>query len=68
MGYSISSSEREVYRNTILPQETRKALNRQPNLHLEQLEKGEVTTDNADLQRIVRDYYEQLQGDPTHPF
>ena len=41
MGYSISSSEREVYRNTILPQETRKALNRQPNLHLEQLEKGE---------------------------
>ena len=31
-------------------------------------EKGEVTTDNADLQRIVRDYYEQLQGDPTHPF
>ena len=23
-------------------------------------EKGEVTTDNADIQRIIRDYYEQL--------
>ena len=25
-------------------------------------EKGEVTTDNADIQRIIRDYYEQLYG------
>ena len=25
-------------------------------------EKGEVTTDNAEIQRIIRDYYEQLQG------
>ena len=25
-------------------------------------EKGEVTTDNAKTQRIVRDYYEQLYG------
>ena len=31
MGYSKSSSKREVYSNTILPQETRKAQNRQPN-------------------------------------
>ena len=31
MGCSKSSSKREVYRNTILPQETRKTLNRQPN-------------------------------------
>ena len=31
MGCNKSSSKREVYRNTILPQETRKALNRQPN-------------------------------------
>ena len=30
MGYSKSSSKREVY-STILPQETRKTLNRQPN-------------------------------------
>ena len=25
-------------------------------------EKGEVTTDNAEIQTIVRDYYEQLYG------
>ena len=31
MGYSKSSSKREVYSNTILPQETRKTSNRQPN-------------------------------------
>ena len=32
MGYSKSSSKREVYSNTILPQETRKISNEQPNL------------------------------------
>ena len=31
MGWSKSSSKREVYSNTILSQETRKTLNRQPN-------------------------------------
>ena len=31
MGCSKSSSKREVYRNTILPQETRKTSTRQPN-------------------------------------
>ena len=31
MGCSKSSSKREVYSNTILLQETRKTLNRQPN-------------------------------------
>ena len=31
MGHTKSSSKREVYINTILPQETRKTLNRQPN-------------------------------------
>ena len=31
MGCSRSSSKTEVYSNTILPQETRKILNRQPN-------------------------------------
>ena len=25
-------------------------------------EKGEVTTDDAEMQRIIRDYYEQLYG------
>ena len=31
MGCGKSSSKREVYSNTILPQKTRKTLNRQPN-------------------------------------
>ena len=32
MGHSKSSSNREVYSNTILPHETRKLSNKQPNL------------------------------------
>ena len=28
-------------------------------------EKGEVTTDNAEIQRIIRDYYEQLYSNKT---
>ena len=32
MGCSKSHSKREVYRNTILPQETRNISNKQPNL------------------------------------
>ena len=39
MGCSKSSSNREAYSNTILPQETRKTLNRQPSFTLKQLEK-----------------------------
>ena len=39
MGWSKSSSKREVYSNTILPQEARKTSNRQLTLHLKQLEK-----------------------------
>ena len=31
MGCSRGGSKRDVYRNTILPQETRKTSNRQPN-------------------------------------
>ena len=38
MGHSKSSSEREVYNNTVLPQERRKSSNNL-NLHLKQLEK-----------------------------
>ena len=41
MGCSKSSSKREVYSNTILPQETRKTLNRKPNFTTKKLEKGE---------------------------
>ena len=32
MGCSKRSSKREVYSNTILPQETRKSSNKQPNI------------------------------------
>ena len=38
IGHNKSSSEREIYSNTILPQETRKIPNNL-NLHLKQLEK-----------------------------
>ena len=41
MGFSKNNSKGEVYSDAILPQETRKTLNRQPNLHLKQLEKEE---------------------------
>ena len=39
MGCSKTNSKRDVYSNTILPQETRKTLNRQPTLHLENWKK-----------------------------
>ena len=29
-------------------------------------EKGEVTTDNTEIQRILRDYYEQLYANKIH--
>ena len=41
MGHSKSSSKREVYSNSISPQETRKISNKQSTLHLKQLEKEE---------------------------
>ena len=31
-------------------------------IHKIRNEEGEVTTDNAEIQRIIRDYYEQLYG------
>ena len=43
MGHSKSSSEREVYSNTILSQERRKDSNEQSNLHIKHLEKEEET-------------------------
>ena len=43
MGHSKSSSKRGIYSNTILPQETRKFLNTQPNLTPKELEKEEQT-------------------------
>ena len=44
MGCSKSSSKREVYSGTILPQETRKTSNRQLDFTLKQLEKEEQNT------------------------
>ena len=41
MGCIKSNPKREVYSNTILPQETRKTSNRQPNFIPKQLEKEE---------------------------
>ena len=46
MGCSKSSFKREVDSNTILPQETRKTSNRQPNFILKQLEKEQQQTQN----------------------
>ena len=43
MGHSKSSSKREVYSDTSLPQETRKFPNKILILHLKQLEKEEHT-------------------------
>ena len=42
MGCSKSSSKREVYSSTGLPQETRKLSNKQSNLTLKELEKEET--------------------------
>ena len=44
MACSKSRFKREVYSNTILPQETRKTLNRQPNFIPKQLEKEDQKT------------------------
>ena len=43
MGCSKSSSKREVDSNTILPQETRKTLNRQPNFTPKMTGKRRIT-------------------------
>ena len=43
MGFSKSSSKREVYSNIILPQETRNISNKQPNFTPKELEKEEQT-------------------------
>ena len=44
MGCSKNSSKREVYSSTILPQETRKTLNGQPNFTPETTGKRRITT------------------------
>ena len=49
MECSKSSSKREVYSNTILPQETRKTSNRQPNFTLKTT--GKRRTKNPKISR-----------------
>ena len=44
MGRSKSSSKKEVYSNTILPQETRKTSNRQPKFTPKTIGKRTTTT------------------------
>ena len=51
MGFSKSNSKREVYSNTILPQETRKASNRQPNFTPKATGKRRRTTKNPKISR-----------------
>ena len=48
---SKSSPKREVYSNTILPQEIRKTSNRQPNFKPKKLEKEEQQQQKPDISR-----------------
>ena len=54
MGWSQSSSKREVYSNAILHQEIRKTLNKQPNFTLKQLEKEEEQQQQKNPKNIRR--------------
>ena len=53
MGWGKSSSKREVYSKTILPQEIRKTLNKQPNFTPKQLEKEEQQQQKKTTQKIL---------------
>ena len=53
MGCSKSSSKREVYSNTILPQETRKSQINNLTLHLKQLEKEEQKDSKVSRRREI---------------
>ena len=54
MGCSKSSSNREVYSNTILPQETRKISNKQPKLMHKQLEEEQTKTNISRRKEIIK--------------
>ena len=57
MGCSKSSSKREVYSNTILPQETRNISNKQPKLTLKQLEKEEQKTPKVSRRKEIKIFF-----------
>ena len=61
VGSSKSSSKREVYSNTILPLETRKTLNRQPNFTPKTTGKRRTTTKKIKISRrreIIKNWAE----------
>ena len=53
MGCSQSSSKREVYSNTILPQKTRKTMNRQSNFIPKTLEKDEEKNPKISIRKEI---------------
>ena len=54
MGCSKSSPKKEVYSNTVLPQQTRKTLNRQPNFTPKRLEKEGKKTKICRRKAIIK--------------
>ena len=54
MGSSKSSSKREVYSNTILPQETRNISNKQPNLTPKAIRERKKNKKNPKLEEIIK--------------
>ena len=53
MGHSKSSSKGEVYRNIILPQETRKISNKQPNITLKATREKEQTNSKISRRKEI---------------
>ena len=47
---------------SIQPDSSRKTKREKNQINKIRNEKGEITTDNAEIQRIIKDYYEQLYG------
>ena len=60
MGCSKSSSKREVYSNTILPQETRKTSNTQPNFTPKTTGKRRRTTTKNKETQILKDTLDEM--------
>ena len=58
MGFSKSSSKREVYSSTILPQETRKISNKQPNITPKAIR--EKRTKNPQDWQMERNHKDQI--------